>query len=251
MKFLLYNIRYGAGADSRFHVPFPYSGYLKRTTENLERITKFIRSAHPDIVGLLEVDSGSYRSRKCNQPAAIARALGHYHVYQSKYATRSVAQRLPLLSKQGNALLTSKEIKTRKCHYFTSGIKRLVIELELKDLVILLVHLSVKFRHRHYQLWELHALIKEAKKPIIVAGDFNVFRGIREVQLFLAATGLKNANMEGAPSYPSWAPRRQLDFILHSPEIRVSGFEAPRVTFSDHLPLICDFELLPRGTRAT
>jgi len=59
-----------------------------------------------------------------------------------------MAQRMPLLSKQGNALLTSKEIRTRRCHYFTSGIKRLVIELELKDLVILLVHLSVKFRHR-------------------------------------------------------------------------------------------------------
>jgi endonuclease/exonuclease/phosphatase family metal-dependent hydrolase len=248
---LLYNIRYAAGADPRFHMPLPYSGYFKRTTENLERITDFIRDAHPDIAGLLEVDSGSYRTRQCNQPADIARALGHYHVYQSKYSAGSVAQRLPLLSKQGNALLTSKEVKARKCHYFTSGIKRLVIELELKDLVILLVHLSVKFRHRHYQLWELHSLIKEIKKPMIVAGDFNVFRGVREVQLFLAACGLKNANVRGKPSYPSWDPRRQLDFILHTDEIRVTSFEMPRVTFSDHLPLICDFELAPGTKRAT
>ena len=243
MRLLLYNIRYGAGAEARFHVPFPYSGYFKRTVDNFALITEFISSVRPDIVGLLEVDSGSFRSRQRSQPAEIARALGHYHVYESKYGARSFAQRLPLLSKQGNAFLTSKEIEAEKCHYFNSGVKRLVMELELKDLVIMLVHLSIKFRHRHYQLWELHSLVKEARKPVIVAGDFNVFRGVREVQLFLAATGLQNANTEARPSYPSWAPRRQLDFILHSPEIRIRDFQVPRVTFSDHLPLICDFDV--------
>ncbi|MCX5759082.1 MAG: endonuclease/exonuclease/phosphatase family protein, partial [Candidatus Hydrogenedentes bacterium] len=120
---------------------------------------------------------------------------------------------------------------------------------ELENLIVLLVHLSIKFRHRHYQLWELYSLVKQAKKPVIVAGDFNVFRGAREVQLFLAATGLKNANPEGKPSYPSWAPRRELDFILHSPEIRVTGIQIPRVTLSDHLPLICDFEIADDGKK--
>jgi endonuclease/exonuclease/phosphatase family metal-dependent hydrolase len=244
MRFLLYNIRYGAGAGSRFHLPLPYSGYFKRTTEKFPPIVEFIKSTQADIVGLLEVDNGSFRFGRLSQPAEIARALGHYHVYQSKYANRSLVRRLPLLSKQGNAFLTGNEIEARNFHYFNSGVKRLVLELELKDVVILLVHLSIKFRHRHYQLWELHSLIKEARKPVIVAGDFNVFRGIREVQLFLAATGLKNANGAGQASYPSWRPRRQLDFILHSPEIRVRDFQIPRVDFSDHLPLICDFDVV-------
>jgi endonuclease/exonuclease/phosphatase family metal-dependent hydrolase len=61
--------------------------------------------------------------------------------------------------------------------------------------------------------------------------------------LFLAATRLANANRSGQPSFPSWAPRRQLDFILHSPQIRVSGLDLPQVTFSDHLPLVCDFQI--------
>jgi len=34
---------------------------------------------------------------------------------------------------------------------------------------------------------------------VIVAGDFNTFGGDREVQLFWAATGLMNANLEGLP----------------------------------------------------
>ena len=121
------------------------------------------------------------------------------------------------------------------------------MELELKELVILLVHLSIKFRDRHYQLGELHSLVKAANKPVIVGGDFNVFGGAREVDLFLAATGLKNANLDGDPSYPSWSPRRQLDFILHSDDVHVSHFEMPHIPFSDHLPLICDFEVKGRA----
>jgi len=245
MRFLLYNIRYGAGTGDGFNFPLPCSGYLKPTGENLERITEFILSQQPEIVGLVEADGGSFRCRKRSQPAALAEALGHYHVYHSKYATRSLVQRFPVLKNQGNAFLTSKRIERQKCHYFRTGVKRLVIELELEDLTIMLVHLSLKFRHRHYQLWELFSLVQQVKKPLILAGDFNFLRGAQEVSLFLAATGLQSANTHGVPTYPSWAPRRELDFILHSPEIDVRRFFVPPVTFSDHLPLVCDFEIVP------
>jgi len=245
VRLLLYNIRYATGADRRFHLPVPYSGYLRRTTDNLELITRFIQSTHADIIGLLEVDGGSFRSRRRSQADVIAHALGHFHVYRCKYASRSLVQSLPLLKEQGNALLTNQDIRAEKCHYFSAGIKRLVLEMELKEVVVLLVHLSLKYRHRQYQLGELHLWLQEIKKPVIVAGDFNLFRGVRELQLFLAATGLKNVNQAGRASHSSRNPRRQLDFILHSPEIEVTHFQVPHVPFSDHLPLICDFEVRP------
>lgn len=243
MRFLLYNIRYAAGADRRFHLPVPYSGYFKRTTDNLALITRFIKSINADIIGLLEVDGGSFRARRRSQAEVIAHDLGHYHVYRCKYASRSLAQSLPLLKEQGNALLTNQSIEAEKCHYFSEGVKRLVLEMELEELVVVLVHLSLKFRHRQYQLSELHLWLQEIKKPVIVAGDFNLFRGERELQLFLAATGLKNVNQTGHASHSSRNPRRQLDFILHSREISITDFHVPRVAFSDHLPLICDFEI--------
>lgn len=244
LRLLLYNIRYAAGADRQFHLPVPYSGYLKRTTDNLARITRFIKSAHADIVGLLEVDGGSFRSRRRSQAEEIAQALGHYHVYQCKYCSPFLAQRLPVLREQGNALLTSREIQAQRCHYFSTGVKRLVLEMELEEVVVLLVHLSLKFRHRQYQLAELHDILKERSKPVVVAGDFNLFRGMQELQLFLAATGLSNANRSGQASYSSRRPHWQLDFILHSPEIRVKDFRVPHVPYSDHLPLVCDFEVV-------
>lgn len=241
MRLLLYNLRYCSGHGGKFHLP--WSGYLRRTDRNLDQITAFIQAIAPDIVGLLEVDAGSYRSRRHNQAALIAKTLGHYHVYHSKYPERSLARRLPVIGKQVNAFLCRDDIHARRFHFFQKGVKRLVIELEFQHLVVFLVHLSLGFRTRHDQLNDLYTLVKTTKKPCIVAGDFNAFQGDREIKLFLAATGLVNACPHPRPSFPSWKPRRQLDFILHSSAIRITDFFMPQVTFSDHLPLVCDFEI--------
>lgn len=238
---MLYNIRYGTGGKKPV---FPWSGYLGRTARNLSDITAFINSKQPDIVGLIEVDAGSYRTGSAtNQAETIAASMGHYHTYRSKYAERGLVNLLPVLSKQGNAFLASDAIRNEHFHYFEKGMKRVVMELELEHLTVFLVHLALSFRVRHHQLSDLYSLVRDTGKPYIVAGDFNSFWGEREIQLFLAATGLADANKDGLPSFPSWNPKRHLDFILHSPDIRITGFEMPRVIYSDHLPLVCDFEI--------
>jgi endonuclease/exonuclease/phosphatase family metal-dependent hydrolase len=241
MRLLLYNIRYGTGSGGIFHLP--WSGYFYATGNNLKKITEFIKSQKPDIVGLVEVDAGSYRSKGLNQAELIAGAIGHYHVFESKYSNPSFGRRMPVMNKQVNAILCNEIIRHQKAHYFDKGIKRLVIELELDNLVIFLVHLSLSFSTRHCQLGDLYALVKNTKKPCLVAGDFNAYNGDREMRLFLAATGLMNACPDGQPSYPSWSPKKQLDFIFHSQEIKINNFTVPRLTLSDHLPLVCDFTL--------
>ncbi len=242
MKFLLYNIRYAAGTGARFNLPVPGAGYLRGNFENLAAITEFIKSHSPDVVGLVEVDTGSIRTRMVNQAEAIARRLGHYSSYQCKYGTGSFNNRLPVIRKQANAFLAAPQVHGERFHYFDTGIKRLILELELEDLAIFLVHLSLKYRHRHWQLRHLHDLVKASKKPVIVAGDFNTFWGEHEMYLFMQAAGLRSANVEGLPSYPSQAPRKQLDFILYGRGLKSTGFEVPQVRFSDHLPLIGEFE---------
>ena len=243
MRFLLYNVRYGAGVGARFHLPVPYAGYLKRTTCNLECISKFIESVKPDIIGLIEIDSGSFRSENVCQAEAIARQLGFSYVAESKYGVNAIAQKVPVLNKQGNAVLTNREIINYRFHYFREGFKRLVIEVQIPELTVFLVHLSLSFRRRQHQLQRLFQLIRKTGGPLIVAGDFNVFWGDRELELFLAATGLISANNEGMPSHPSRKPKRQLDFILHSSDLEAVDFHIPPVRYSDHSPLVCDFNL--------
>ena len=243
MRLLFYNIRYGTGTGVAFHLPLPGAGYLRNTSRNLVRITDFIRSQTPDIVGLVEVDIGSWRSGTVNQAESIARAIGHAPHFENKYGLKSINRQLPILRMQGNAFLTRYPTAAQRVHYFELGVKRLIMELELDEVCLFLVHLSLKYRHRHRQMHHLASLVRNASKPVIVAGDFNTLWGDYEIELFAAATGLRNANAAGAPSWPSHRPTRQLDFILHSPAITVRHFEMPRVGFSDHLPLVCDFDV--------
>ncbi|MFC1451752.1 endonuclease/exonuclease/phosphatase family protein [Verrucomicrobiota bacterium] len=244
MRFLLYNIRYGTGGGRMW---FPWSGYLRRTSHNLHQMADFVASLDPDIVGLLEVDEGSYRTGRKSQAKMLANVLGHYHTYGSKYGEYSLARRIPVLNRQGNAFLTRDTITNDQFHYFDKGVKRLVIELELDRVVIFLVHLALSFRIRHHQLSDLYSLVKNTAKPHIVAGDFNALWGDREIRLFLAATDLRSANDERLPSFPSWAPRRQLDFVLHSAGIESRRLWMPRVTYSDHLPIVYDFGVNGNG----
>ena len=59
----------------------------------------------------------------------------------------------------------------------------------------------------------------------------------------MKAAGLRSANIDSQPTYPSRAPRRELDWVLYQDGINVTGFQIPDVRLSDHLPLICDFEV--------
>ena len=238
MRFVLYNIRYGTGGK-KLHSPL--NGYLRRTGKNLDRITLFLQDLNPDVAGLVEVDAGSYRSKKNNQAEMIADRLGHHHVYRSKYGENSLTRHLPILSHQGNAFVARDSDHKETFHYFDRGVKRLVIELEMENVTFFLIHLALGSRLRHRQLGDLYDLLQTVKKPHIVAGDFNALWGEQEIRLFQAATGLKNAHAGNSPTFPSWNPARQLDFILHSPGIDVERCWMPEVCFSDHLPIVCDF----------
>ncbi|MDX2480686.1 MAG: endonuclease/exonuclease/phosphatase family protein [Desulfuromusa sp.] len=235
MRFVHYNMCYATGP--KMH------NSMRSTAKNLVRIIEFLRDLEPDLVGLIEVDHGSYRSGGKNQAELLAEALGHYHSHSVKYAESSFWRHIPVLRKQGNAFLTRGRIRNETFHFFERGMKRLVIELELEHVVIYLVHLALGSRVRHQQLGELYDLVKGTEKPCLVAGDFNALWGEREINLFLAATGLQDANRESLPTYPSNNPRRHLDFILHSKEIKVHDFQVPPVQFSDHLPLVVDLDV--------
>jgi len=241
MRLVVYNIRYATGTGPAFHLPLPGLGYLRSSRRVLRELTEFLRQQDADIIGLIEVDIGSVRSGMVNQAEHIATSLGHYSTYECKYGAGSVNQFLPIVRKQGNAFLAAPRVHGERFHYFDSGIKRLIIELELEDVCVFLVHLSLKYRHRQYQLRYLHELIEKSAKPVIVAGDFNTFWGTHELYLFMKAAGLRSANKEGLFSFPSKAPRVELDFVLVSGQIDVQDFRIPDLQLSDHRPLICDF----------
>ena len=134
-----------------------------------------------------------------NQAESIATSLGTNTSYETKYGEKSINHMLPIVRKQGNAFMAAERVHGEKFHYFDTGIKRLIIELEMEYFAVFLVHLSLKYRHRHLQLRRLYDLVAATPKPVIVAGDFNTFWGENEIYLFMKAAGLRSANSESLP----------------------------------------------------
>jgi hypothetical protein len=74
MRLLLYNIRYATGTGAAFHLPVPGAGYLRSNPRVLAGITRFIKGTDPDIVGLVEVDTGSIRTGASRRRLRLSRA---------------------------------------------------------------------------------------------------------------------------------------------------------------------------------
>ncbi|MGH8210915.1 MAG: endonuclease/exonuclease/phosphatase family protein, partial [Steroidobacteraceae bacterium] len=126
MRLLVYNIRYATGTGPAFHLPVPGAGYLRSNRKVLTGITEFIRAEQADVVGLIEVDTGSIRTGMVNQAEYIAGQLGHYSTFQCKYGTGSVNNFMPIVRKQANAFLSAPHVHGERFHYFDTGIKRLI-----------------------------------------------------------------------------------------------------------------------------
>ena len=62
LRLVVYNIRYATGTGPAFHLPVPGAGYLRSSRRVLAGLTEFLRKQDADIIGLIEVDTGSVRS---------------------------------------------------------------------------------------------------------------------------------------------------------------------------------------------
>lgn len=243
MRLLVYNIAYGTGAPKRngYERLLTAHRYIKTDDNHLDKIIHFIDDSDADLVGLIEVDTGSYRTNQVNQVEKIAGHLEHYHHSSIKYHDESFARMVPILRHQANAVLAKDGFKNVHFHFMPVGVKRLIIEADCEYFDLILVHLALQAKTRAAQLGHIRKMI-DGRSRLIVAGDFNTLRGAVELEEFKSALGLLDANSGRLPTYPSWKPTRQLDFILHTPDIIVQNFRIPQVPHSDHLPLIMDFD---------
>jgi len=244
MRAVIYNIAYGTGAPAAtgFGRLWTTHRYLRTSQTHLERIIGFIGHCAPDIVGLVEVDTGSYRTGNANQVEIIANHLRHHYCSSVKYGRRSLGRALPWFRHQGNAVLTRQPVPASRFHFFPVGFKRLIIEVEMPGFRFFLVHLALQQGVRQQQLAHLAELAAAGSGPMIIAGDFNCFRGDDETAHLRRRLDLFNPNRKARPTWPSWSPRRQLDAFLCSHGLQVRDFRIPDVRYSDHLPVILDFE---------
>ena len=233
LRVLTFNICHAQGSDGKI---------------DLERTAAVINSVHPDLVALQEVDSGTQRTNRVDQPTELARLTGLTAVfgdnipYQGGRYGNAVLSRLPILRHDNHPLPS---------HY--KGEQRGVLEVEVElptgqPLLFFATHFDYRRyydRERLDSVRTVNDLI--AARPAafaLLAGDLNA----RPASTVLSELGnyWRRANYPVLPTYPAAFPYKQIDYVLFRPECRWRVREVMVLAdslASDHRGLLTVLEL--------
>ncbi len=253
VKVISYNIEYCEGIPGRWYQYLKLWKIFFPPKDLDQKIIQFLKKLKPDILTLIEVDTGSLRSRGRDEVKFIEEAMGlKSFVEKIKYPLlgwASLFHHLPILNKQANAIISRYKLTKTKYHIFHEGTKRMVIETTVncpKPVTLLAAHLALGGKTRAKQIKELIKIVNDIKNPVILMGDFNTFHGESEIKELLQKTHLKDKialDKNSIPlTEPAWHPTKRLDYILTSPDLKVNKYSVLHFNFSDHLPLMINFE---------
>ena len=245
LRLLSYNIQSGLTTQRYSHyvtkvwkhvVPVP------SRMQNLNAIADLVSSY--DVVGLQEVDGGSLRSGFVDQAHYLAdRARFRYFCEQTN-------RQFGRISRHSNVLLS--QIRPEQFHdYKLPGAIRgrgaLMVRFgtgsEDTALFIYVVHLALGREARRQQMSYLAKKIS-AQRHVVIMGDLNCASDSRDMEQFRAQAKLLEP-VAGLRTFPSWKPKRQLDHIMVSDELRVNSISVLSHLYSDHLPIEMELELPP------
>ncbi|MEC8494831.1 MAG: metallophosphoesterase, partial [Planctomycetota bacterium] len=108
--------------------------------------------------------------------------------------------------------------------------------------------------HRFGQAGAVARHLESLAEPYVLLGDLHDVRGSRTLELFESMAD--HVAREGAPTFPSDGPEKEIDFLLHSrpdpgrPGWTVKSVEVvPEAVASDHRPVRAVLRLAPEPAR--
>jgi endonuclease/exonuclease/phosphatase family metal-dependent hydrolase len=230
---MTFNIHHGRGTDRKL---------------NLERIAQVIQASNADLIGLNEVDRFfSNRSKYIDQVSWLAKYL------QMDYAfgeTVTLPSPHSLFFRQyGNAFLSRYPILFQENHLLTfrsrivenRSILEVDVQLPAQVLKIYVTHLSLNpLIHRRQTNFMIEKSLS-ISSPFIMMGDWNMrpkSRAWRKITRSFADV-CEVVGKGFHPTFPSFQPRFQLDYIFINQQIYVTLVEVIKEIpwASDHLPL--------------
>ncbi len=252
VKLITYNIEYCEGMEGIWYQYLKFWKIFFPPKKLDQRIVGALKKVKPDILALIEVDTGSFRSRGKDEVRFLEEKLKlNSFVEKVKYPLKGwlkLFHHVPILDKQANAIVSRFPLVNIKYHVFHEGTKRMIIEATAncpRPVTLLAAHLALGKKARARQIKELIGIVNNIKNPVILMGDFNTFNGEKEIKVLLQKTHLEDLislDKHSLPlTEPAWHPSRRLDYILTSPHIKVKKYSVLHFPFSDHLPLMIDF----------
>lgn len=230
---MTYNIHVGVGMDKKL---------------DLQRIADVINSAHPDLVGLQEVDRGVKRTEGKDEIVELA-ALTHMEYafapnldYQGGKYGVAILSRLPIRNTEHRMFENKREAERR-------GMLRVEVEVDGKTLHFVTTHLDYQYEEgRLFEAEQMLKFLEGVKGPTIVVADLNdeppgsAYKLMRTK--FDDAWVAGGAKTDGF-SYPADKPAKRIDhiFYLTGDRVRARKSWVIETLASDHIPVMSELEI--------
>lgn len=206
--------------------------------DNLDQLAALLPQF--DVIGLQEADAGSLRSGFLNQTRYLAETSGM--PFWSHQPNRPVAQ----ISHTANGLICRLEPQVVIDYPLPSRIPGRGALLarfgdDANGLAVMIAHLSLSAQARAKQLGFIAEVLQDYPHAVLM-GDLNTDAHSSEMRHLFTRCNLQPP-VHAVPTFPSWKPRRALDHILVSPDIKIEKVWTLPQAFSDHLALAAEIHL--------
>lgn len=213
--------------------------------DNLDRLAELLPQF--DVVGLQEADAGSLRSGFLNQTRYLAETSGM--PFWSHQPNRPIAQ----LSHTANGLICRLEPQVVIDYPLPSRVPgRGALLARFGDdsdgLAVVIAHLSLSAQARAKQLAFIAEVLQDHPHAVLM-GDLNTETHSPEMRHLFARSSLQPPEHTVA-TFPSWKPRRALDHILVSSDVKIEKIWTLPQAFSDHLALAAEIQLPSASIKA-
>lgn len=234
VRVMTYNIHVGVGMDKKL---------------DLARIAEVIKRAHPDFVGLQEVDRGVERTKRVDEITKLAQltrmeyAFAYNLHYQGGQYGVAVLSRYPILSVDHRRYDNTREARRR-------GYIRIEASVEGRQFAFLTTHLDYQHEDgRRFETKQLLEALAPTPEPLIVVGDFNAEPNDGAYKLMLTrftdAWAQQSAgSFDAGNTYPADKPAKRIDYIFcaKQSDVRVRDVRVVETLASDHRPVVADLD---------
>lgn len=230
----------------------PHQALLRPPTvrRHLSEIATAVTRLAPDVVALQEADGPSAWSGNFDHVATLSSLTDLGDHFRGDHNPFTLG-RFRLAS--GTALLARHPLHDTTSERFglswrdTKGFVVATVAVPEWDhmrLDVVSVHLDFLVPSvRRKQIRHMVEVLRDRGRPLVVLGDLNCCwdREPRSMNLLTQTLGLRaHAPSCKVPTFPSYRPRRRLDWILVSPELEYGGYHTVPTPVSDHLGVLAD-----------
>lgn len=209
-----------------------------------------IKKHGADVCGLNEVRGAGPVKDYTDQTNTIADGLGFHRYFgeaikvqgTSPYGN-AIVSKFPFKSVETIAI-PDPAIKRGKLSFESRCVIKSILDFEGNDICFLVCHMGLNKSEQKNAVKAICKILDKTVVPVILMGDFNATpdnKVLKPIRKRLNDTDEFNL-VKNYGTYPSDKPNVKIDYIFYR-DLKCLKTETIKEIYSDHLPIIADFEI--------